>query len=94
MDASYRSSEVLIWNCHNQHGNQVKISIHYLKPTFDPSRKLISRSIYMLNSILALEISIRSNVSSDIEKVRICFDTLHQPIKINNGSVPHQNDSL
>ena len=23
MDASYRSTEVLIWNCHNQHGNQV-----------------------------------------------------------------------
>lgn len=23
MDASYRSTEVLIWNCHNQHGNQL-----------------------------------------------------------------------
>ena len=23
MDASYRSNEVMIWTCHNQHGNQV-----------------------------------------------------------------------
>ena len=30
MDASYRSTEVLIWNCHNQHGNQVTLNVKTL----------------------------------------------------------------
>ena len=25
MDATFRTEEVLAWNCHNQHGNQVRL---------------------------------------------------------------------
>ena len=27
LDASYRSSEILTWDCHNQHGNQVSFKL-------------------------------------------------------------------
>ena len=89
MDASYRSTEVLIWNCHNQHGNQVT----FLK--WDASHKRgLSNSSNQFICNLALEISIRSDVSSDIEEMRICVNNFHQPIKVIDESKCDKNDSV